>query len=84
MTGMIPKQEYKVWFDKTFPCPTSATGAPGGVLIIKKRFKPYLKVIYKNDLGTEIEQGLVTLQVIPKATLSVRLSYSATIFYKDV
>jgi len=73
-----------MWFDKVAIAPLAEASTPGGVITIKKKFKPYLKTIYSTNLGDSVTKGMLRLILLPKADLSCTFSYSAKTYYKDL
>ncbi len=73
-----------MWFDKVMVAPLAAASTPGGVITIKKKFKPYLKTIYQTDLGDSVTKGMLRLILLPKADASVDFSFSAKTYFKDL
>ncbi len=85
--GMVDSPSFNetiMWFDKTVLCPTIGAATPGGVMVLKKKFKPYIKVRYENNLGADIFQSQLFLTLLPKDTLSVIVSMEAKVYFKDL
>ncbi len=86
-TNMVIQNQFEeetMWFDKVVPCPTAGAGTPGGVMTIKKKFKPYLKVMFADDLGESQTKGTLRLIMLPKANASVEASWSVRTYFKDL
>ncbi len=73
-----------MWFDKVMVAPLAAASTPGGVITIKKKFKPYLKTLYQTNLGDSVTRGMLRLILLPKADASVTFSFSAKTYFKDL
>ncbi len=86
-TNMVDQPDtdtHIMWFDKVAIAPLAEASTPGGVMTIKKKFKPYLKTIYQTNLGDSVTKGMLRLILLPKADLSVTFSYSVKTYFKDL
>lgn len=79
----IDTDVWKVWYDKTHPCPF-VPGGGGGVVTIRKKFRPYLKVIYSSGLGGSIEKGRIQMTAIPFNNLGTRMNATARVYFRDL
>jgi len=83
MTTPVDPDLHKVWYDKTHNS-AFQPGGGNGVVTIRKKFKPYLKVLYNDDTVTSITQGNVQLTFISKNDLQITASYTARVYFKDM
>jgi len=74
---------HKVWVDKVAPCPF-VPGGGGGVMTLKKKFKPYMKMIWGTDDGEDIEQGQILVNIIGKNNLGTTASWMTRLYFKDM
>jgi len=77
-------EEQTMWFDKTMTVPNKVAPTPGGVLVIRKKFKPYMIVRYETNLGDSVTKGDLRLTLLPSSDAKVNVSYSARVYFKDV
>lgn len=83
MVTPIDPDIWKVWYDKTLPCPF-VPGGGGGVLTIRKKFKPYMKLIWDSVLGSDITQGKIFFTILPKNALGVQATWNTRLYFKDM
>lgn len=81
----VDPEQFKVWADKTIVCPTNA-GSPGpnGVMVLRKKFKPYMKAIYNATIGGSITQGQIKLALLASQTLLATVSVHSRVYFKDL
>ncbi len=84
MVDQADTDTHIMWFDKVAIAPLAEASTPGGVMTIKKKFKPYLKTIYQTNLGDSVTKGMLRLILLPKVTSSVTFSFSAKTYFKDL
>jgi len=84
MVNTAQFEENIVWADKLAIAPLAEASTPGGVFTIKKKFKPYLKVMYENALGDSVTKGMLRLFMLPKDDLSVEVSWNVKVYFKDL
>ncbi len=77
-------EDYVIWHDKTYTAPFSAAATPGGVVVIKKKFKPYMTSLYTTDQGDSLTKGSLRIIMIGSADVAVKVSMSARLYFKDV
>ena len=75
---------YIIWFDKTVTCPVAAAATPGGVMTVKKKFKPYLKTLYDADQGVDVSDHPVWMLLLPSADQAVQASWESRLYFKDL
>lgn len=86
VTGMgdrIDKDLYVVWLDKWISC-SNQQGGGSGLVTMKKKWKPYMKVIYSGSTGTLVKKNGLYLQIITNVTLKCQVNGFASVFYKDI
>lgn len=76
--------QFIVWFDKLVPCPFPAAATPGGVMTVKTKFKPYIKVLYDGITGATITKNSIRLALIGSENVAVNLSLELRLYYKDL
>ncbi len=84
MVNTAQFEEHTVWADKLAIAPLAEASTPGGVYTFKKKFKPYLKTMYTTALGEDVSKGMLRLLMLPKADLSVVVSWNAKVYFKDI
>jgi len=83
MTTPIDPDLHKIWYDKVHNS-AFQPGGGNGIVTIRKKFKPYMKVMFNDDTLTSIAQGNVQLTFISKVDLGVLASYTTRVYYKDM
>ncbi len=83
MTIPVNPDKHIVWHDKTYNS-AFQPGGGNGVIIIRKKFKPYLKVMFDDDAGSSITKGNVQLTIVSHNNLGVEMSYTVRVFFKDM
>ncbi len=83
MTTFIDPDLFVVWFDKTMLV-TFTPGGGAGVMVIRKKFKPYMKAIYDQDLGTLIQRGPLLLGLFGKNNLGTNVTFTGRLYFKDL
>ncbi len=78
------RQKWIIWADKTVPIPW-ANSISNSIITIKKRFKPYMKVLYDSSgSGSAIKHPLFITITTNSATALVECSYMSRVYYKDI
>jgi len=83
MVNVPDPRRFTIWYDKTVLAPNSAGGSKG-VLVVKKRFKPYLKVEWDGSLLTDFTRGNVLIQVLSLNNEGIRLFMDFRMYFRDV
>ena len=83
MVNIPDPRRFVIWADRTVLCP-NAPGNGQGVMVLKKKFKPYLKVEYDSSLLTDITRGQILMQVLATTNDAVRISFDLRMYFRDV
>ncbi len=83
MTIPVDPDRHIVWYDKIHNTAFQPGGA-NGVITIRKKFKPYLKVMWASATSTDVTKGNIHLTMVSKVNLGVQLSYTVRTYFKDL
>jgi len=83
MVKVPDSDKFKIWYDKTSP-PAFQAGGGSGVFKVRKRWKPYMKVIYDSSSQTSVTQGQIKLMVLSDVDLGVTVNLHARIYFRDL
>ncbi len=83
MVTQINPETHKVWYDKTHYA-AFQSGTSRGVVEVKKRFRPYMKLLYEGPAGDDITKGQIDLTIISKVNDGVNATLSGRLYYKDM
>ncbi len=87
MVNVPDPRKFIIWDDRTLMVPNAVNGnGKNGVMIMKKRFKPYLKVEYDSATNTDISRGNIWVQMLsndPGAD-HVTLNVDWRTYFRDV
>jgi len=74
--------QYIIWADKLVPNPWT-NGISTGVTTIRKKFKPFMKVMYNGSGAGSVEKGNLHL-MISTNTSEVNVNYAVRLYYRDL
>lgn len=83
MVNIPDPDRFIIWHDKVHYAPFTAGGGTG-VGKIRKKFSPFMKVMYNNDLADSVTKNNLHILVLSKNNLGIEISMSARLYYKDV
>lgn len=84
VVGLPDPDEFVIWVDKLVPCPLPAAATPGGVMMVKKKFKPYMKVLYDDATGGSIKKNSIRLALIGSEDVAVNINLELRLYFKDL
>lgn len=80
----IDPDEFVVWDDTTVSL-SNVAGGGDGTYLFKKRFKPYMKVIWTGgDGGTDVTKGELILCILAEGQSVCQISGYNRMYYRDV
>lgn len=83
MTDTPDPRRFIIWHDKTMPC-SFVPGGGNGVVTLKKKFKPYLKMEWDSSVLTDITKGDLSVMFLAKNDAAVTVDYTVRLYFKDV
>lgn len=84
VVGLPDPDEFVIWVDKLVPCPLPAAATPGGVMMVKKKFKPYMKVLYDDATGGSVKKSAIRIALIGSENEAVNVSLELRLYFKDL
>ncbi len=85
-TGMVSLADPDtdtVWYDRVHNC-AFQPGGGNGVVVLRKKWKPYMKTIYNDSVPTSIEKNNLQLSILPQNNVGVIMTYTARVYFKDL
>lgn len=80
----IPDHEkYIIWSDKSINC-AGQPGGGSGILVMKKRWRPYMKTLYSSSDNNSVQKGAVMLIVVSNVDQNCQIDIDMRLYYKDV
>ncbi len=83
MVTQINPDTHKVWYDKTHFAAFQSGGSKG-VVEVKKRFRPYMKLMWDGPSGDDITKGRIDLTIISKVNDGVNATFRGRLYFKDM
>ncbi len=74
--------QYIIWADKLMPCPWT-NNISNSVTTIRKKFKPFMKVMYNGSGAGSVEKGNLHLMMTVN-TDEVNINYAVRLYYRDL
>jgi len=83
MVSAVDPRRFIIWHDKTVLC-ANAPGGSKGVMVIKKRFKPYLKLEWDSSNELDVTKGQLLVLALGRTNEAVRINFDFRLHYRDV
>jgi len=83
MVNIPDPDRFIIWYDKVHNAPFNAGGGTG-VGKIRKKFSPFMKVMYNNPFIDSVTKNNLHILVLSKNNVGIEISMSARLYYKDV
>ncbi len=83
MVNIPDPDRFIIWHDKVHFAPFTPGGGIG-IGKIRKKFSPFMKVMYNNAFIDSVTKNNLHILVLSKIDLGVEISMSARLYYKDV
>jgi len=85
MVNVPDPRKFIIWDDRTMMVPNAVNGnGKNGIMVLKKRFKPYLKVEYDSATNTDITRGGVFVEFLASQPDIVTVNADFRTYFRDV
>lgn len=81
--GMIDPDQFVVWYDKTF-VPSFQQGSGLGFFEIRKKWNPYMKVLYDNFGASTVSKNKILVELISAQSSGVSVTGTIRLYFKDL
>ncbi len=82
-TELLDPEKYVVWVDRVIPLPWT-NAVSGTVVTIKKRFKPYMKMLFDSGTQGNVQKNALQLSIsTDSAATGLQVSVGARMYYRD-
>jgi len=83
MVSPIDPEQFIIWYDRTLLCPQNA-GNGHGVVTFKKKFKPYMKVLFDTSSGVSVQNNNLSFALASKTNMGALASWHIRTYFKDL
>lgn len=83
MVAAVDPRRFIIWHDKTLLC-ANGPGGSKGVMVLKKKFKPYLKLEWDSSNELDVTKGQLLILTLGRTNEAVRFNMDFRLHYRDV